>query len=117
MREDVTITVGTLDRVAALADAMRSMWLDNGVSPGSIIPDYRDEVRRFVERGAREDGLVFFLAEDGDAVVGAACCQRFAGLYPAILTPDVRRYGYLWGVYVGPDYRRAGLGRRLTERC
>jgi ribosomal protein S18 acetylase RimI-like enzyme len=57
-----------------------------------------------------------FVAELEDGrVIGSAGCQLFAGLYPDILEPAQRRYGYIWGVYVEPDQRRGGIGRRLTE--
>jgi ribosomal protein S18 acetylase RimI-like enzyme len=93
------------------------MWLDNGVAETGIEPDYRERVEEFVRAGIARDSLQFFLAEHEGAVVGAAVCQLFGGLYPAILIPEVRRYGYLWGVYVAPAQRRHGLGRLLTERC
>lgn len=49
-------------------------------------------------------------------IVGSVCVQRFAGLYPDLLKPSVRRYGYLWGVWVDAAHRSSGLGRALTER-
>jgi predicted GNAT family acetyltransferase len=33
------------------------------------------------------------------------------------LKRELRRYGYIWGVYVTPIERCHGLGRRLTETC
>lgn len=113
---------GTLGEVSHLADAFRQMWLDNAVAPDAIEPDFRERVERFVREGRVVARLRFFLAErpspGGHAeVVGAACCQLFTGLYPAILEPGVRQYGYVWGVYVAPNERRRGLGRALTERC
>jgi len=112
-----TIRVGVDVDVPFLADAFRQMWLDNGMTPEQIEPDFRDRVARFVIESRREAELEFFVAERDERPVGAACCQLFSGLYPAIVTPETRRFGYVWGVHVAADERRGGLGRRLTEAC
>jgi ribosomal protein S18 acetylase RimI-like enzyme len=111
------IRPGRVDEIHLLAEAFRQMWRDNDIAETSIEPDYRERVEQFVRAGIERDGLQFFLAEHEGEMVGAAACQWFAGLYPAILIPEVRRYGYVWGIYVAPAQRRRGLGRRLTERC
>lgn len=100
-----------------LADAFRQMWLDNGVPADHIEPGFRQHVERFVADGRRHAELEFFIAEREGRALGAACCQLFQGLYPAILRQDVRRFGYVWGVHVRADERRAGLGQRLVEAC
>jgi len=111
------IREGRPEDVGALAEAFRQMWLDNAVPERDIEPDYRERVAEFVADGQRSAGLRFFVAERGETLAGAACCQLFGGLYPAILKSHVRRYGYIWGVYVAPAERRVGLGRALTETC
>jgi ribosomal protein S18 acetylase RimI-like enzyme len=47
--------------------------------------------------------------------VGSAGSQLFAGLYPVPFQPSYRKIGYIWGVYVEPDYRHQGIGRSLTQ--
>lgn len=113
----VTIRVGGERDVAFLADAFRQMWLDNGIPPEQIEPDFQERVARFVAEGQREAALEFFVAEREGRRVGAACCQLFRGLYPAIITVETRNFGYLWGVHVAAEERKNGLGRRLTEAC
>jgi ribosomal protein S18 acetylase RimI-like enzyme len=113
----VTIRAGGAGDVHALAGAFRQMWLDNGIPGEQIEPDYVERVARFVHESVEGRWLRFFIAERDGGFVGAACCQLFDGLYPAILIPEVRRYGYIWGVHVAAGERRAGLGRRLTEAC
>lgn len=111
----IEIRIGTADDLATLADAFRQMWFDNDVPPGDVTPNHREVVRRFVEEAV---DLQFFVAENGDGEpVGVACCQRFTGLYPAILTDTARDYGYIWGVWVDESERRQGLGALLTVRC
>ena len=112
-----TIRAGELADVELLADAFRQMWLDNAVPAEHIEPDYHERVQQFVAAGRASDALRFFIAERAGRCVGAAACQLFAGLYPAILLRQVRCYGYIWGVYVARDARRQGLGRALTEAC
>jgi ribosomal protein S18 acetylase RimI-like enzyme len=111
------IREGRPEDVGALAEAFRQMWLDNAIPEQDIELDYRKRVAEFVSDGQRSAGLRFFIAERAGTLAGAACCQLFAGLYPAILKSHVRRYGYIWGVYVAPAERRNGLGRALTDTC
>jgi ribosomal protein S18 acetylase RimI-like enzyme len=112
-----TIREGKPHEIQALGEAFRQMWIDNAIAPADIEPDYLERVERFVVEGRERAALCFFLAEHAGQVVGAACCQLFEGLYPAILKRELRRYGYIWGVYVAPIERCQGLGRRLTETC
>lgn len=114
---DVIIREGGDDEAHVLAACFRQMWLDVGIAPDGIHEDWRERVERFVEHGRAHVGLRFFLAEEEDTVVGSACAQLFAGLYPDLLRPSVRKYGYLWGVWVAGSHRRRGLGRALTDRC
>jgi len=111
------IRIGGDADVAFLAEALREMWLDNAIAPEQIEPDYRERVARFVAEGRREAELEFFIAERDGRPVGAACCQLYRGPYPLIVTPETRRFGYVWGVHVAAGERRRGLGRRLTEAC
>jgi ribosomal protein S18 acetylase RimI-like enzyme len=112
-----TIREGSDTDLLVLADGFRQMWLDNAVPADAIESDYRERVRDFVAFGREHAALRFFLAERDGQNLGVACCQLFTGLYPAILRAHVRRYGYIWGVYVAQNERRHGLGRRLTETC
>jgi ribosomal protein S18 acetylase RimI-like enzyme len=112
-----TIREGEAADVELLADAFRQMWLDNAVPAEHIEPDYRERVQQFVAEGRASRALRFFIAEREGRCVGAACCQLFAGLYPAILRREVRCYGYIWAVYVAQEERRQGLGKQLTESC
>lgn len=113
----ITIRSGSDHDVVFLADALRQMWLDNGIEPEQIEPDHRERVARFVAEGQRDAQLELFVAERDASPVGAACCQLFRGAYPLIVTPDVRKLGYVWGVHVAAEERKSGLGRRLVEAC
>ncbi|AIE73566.1 putative acetyltransferase [Synechocystis sp. PCC 6714] len=56
-----------------------------------------------------------FVAEVAGTIVGSAGGQRFDGLYPWIFSYSDRQYGYIWGIYVEPDYRHRGIATRLTQ--
>jgi len=49
------------------------------------------------------------------AGVSQSCHEMRCVNAVAVLEPGYRRYGYIWGVYVEPDWRRRGLARQLTE--
>ncbi|GAP99666.1 GNAT family N-acetyltransferase [Leptolyngbya sp. NIES-2104] len=93
------------------------MWRDNKVSPDSFAPDWRDRVLQFLETARRSLDYQAFVALAGDQIVGSVGCQRFAGLYPIVFNPTDRCDGYIWGVYVEPDYRHRGVGKQLTDQA
>jgi len=118
---DTTITSSNIresrpDEDAVVASHFYRMWLDNGVAPGRIRTDWESRTLAFVAAARRDLRYRAFVAEvDGSGIVGSAGCQIFAGLYPDVLEPVQRQYGYLWGVYVEPALRRAGIASRLTQ--
>jgi ribosomal protein S18 acetylase RimI-like enzyme len=91
------------------------MWRDNGVSDELIEPDWLDITLQFIEQARRHLSYKAFFAEVDSEIVGSASCQIFAGLYPNILKDEYRKYGYIWGVYVEPHYRKQGIGKQLTS--
>ncbi len=92
------------------------MWLDNGVNPEQILADWEPRVLAFMAAARRSLECRAFVAElDGKHIVASAVCQLFAGLYPDVLHPAQRCYGYLWGVYVEPGHRRRGIARLLSR--
>jgi ribosomal protein S18 acetylase RimI-like enzyme len=90
------------------------LWLDNGVSPQLIRSNWLDISRQFIDRARQELCYKAFVVEIDSAIVASTSCQLFAGLYPHVLAEESRKYGYIWGVYVEPDYRRQGIGEKLT---
>jgi ribosomal protein S18 acetylase RimI-like enzyme len=101
---------------ALLAIHFERMWADTGVAKEHVLDDAAQRVVAFVQEARSRHEYRAFLAvtEDGN-VVGSAGCQVFAGLYPNVLASQYRRYGYVWGVFVEPSYRKAGIATALTE--
>jgi ribosomal protein S18 acetylase RimI-like enzyme len=72
-------------------------------------PEEVDAVEVIAERFRRDAGsdLDFALGMfEGEALVGMAGCHRENAV-------KHRHVAYIWGVYVAPEHRRTGLGRRL----
>jgi GNAT superfamily N-acetyltransferase len=72
-------------------------------------PEEVDSLEVWTERLRADVGsdLDFMLgAFDGDTLVGVAGCHRDRGT-------KQRHVAYIWGMYVTPERRRKGLGRRL----
>jgi ribosomal protein S18 acetylase RimI-like enzyme len=111
------IRSATSDDDLFIAESFLAMWRDIGVAEHDIVDDARDRVIDFIAHARAQLEFCGAIAEEGDVRVGCAAAQCFAGLYPLVLKSSLRKYGYVWGVWVAPSQRRTGLGRRLTEHC
>ena len=98
-----------------IAEHFYSMWRDLGVAAGDIQPNWQSITLEFIQQARQTLRYQAFIAEVEGAVVGSASCQLYAGLYPPVLSQQHRQYGYIWGVYVNPAYRRQGIATRLTQ--
>ncbi|MBE9227518.1 GNAT family N-acetyltransferase [Phormidium sp. LEGE 05292] len=100
-----------------IAEHFYQLWRDNDVSANFIESNWRKITLEFIDRARQELSYQAFVAELDGRVVGSVGCQLFAGLYPHILTAEYRKYGYIWGVYVEPEYRRKGIAKQLTNKA
>lgn len=101
----------------ALADAFYKMWLDNGMTPSDFTHNWKAATLGFMAEAADCHKGCAYVAVHGEAVVGTAQAHISRKLYPQALKPEVRKDGYIWGVYVEPAFRRQGVAKRLTEAC
>lgn len=101
--------------VPALAEHFRRMWLEIGWRPETLREDWLERVTAFIERARAEAEFAGFVAEVDGALAGTAACQLFSGAYPEIRRASWHRAGYIWGVYIRPEYRRRGIATRLTQ--
>lgn len=97
-----------------IAQSFRQMWLDIGIPPQGLATDAEERTQAFIDDARDRLDFRAFVAEHDGAAIGCAAAQRFAGLYPDVLVASVRRYAYLWGVWVHPDHRRSGVGHDVT---
>lgn len=114
IERNITIREATPTEDSLIAEHFYQMWRDLGVPDDDINSDWLDITLKFIEHARRELSYKAFVAVDS-AIVGCACCQLYTGLYPNVLKPQYRKYGYIWGVYVEPSYRKQGIAKQLTN--
>jgi len=96
-------TIGDLDDAAPLFDAYRQFYGQRSDVDGA---------RAFLDERLRRDESVIFLAvgDGGDAL-------GFTQLYPSFSSVSLKRLWVLNDLFVGPNVRRGGVGRRLLDRA
>lgn len=100
---------------AVIARHFYQLWLDNQIPAADIRPDWQAATLQFIQQARQDLQFQAYAAVIEQQVVGSVSCQLFSGLYPLILTDRQRKYGYIWGVYVEPPYRRQGIAKQLTQ--
>lgn len=114
--DDIGYRAATVQDWPAIATHFYQLWLDNGLKPNDIRPDWQAHTLAFIQTAAEQLDYAAFIAETSDGtLIGSVGCQRFEGLYPIIFMPHYRRDGYIWNVYVEAAYRRRGVGQQLTQ--
>lgn len=109
------IRAATPEEDFLIADHFRQMWLDLDIPEATIEPDWLNITLQYIQQARQTLSYQAFVATVQGQVIGSASCQRFAGLYPLILKPEQRNYGYIWGVYVEPAHRKQGIATHLTQ--
>ena len=90
----MSIRLATAQDDAFVGRAFRRMWLDVGIAEEGILCDAEVRMRAFIEDARARLDFRAFIAEHEGAPIGYAAARRFAGLYPDVLSPKVRRYAY-----------------------
>jgi ribosomal protein S18 acetylase RimI-like enzyme len=109
------ISPATPEHDSIIAHHFHQLWLDNDIKEELILDDWLDITLEFIQKARQELKFQAFIAQGETEIVGSVSCQLFAGLYPSPFKPEYRHYGYIWNVYVQPDYRRQGIATQLTE--
>lgn len=113
MPTNINIREATSQEDAIIAEHFYQMWQDIGVPTDSIESNWLEITIDFINNSRSNLYYQAFFAEIENTIVGSVSCQLFAGLYPHILKPEYRKYGYIWGVYVESNYRRQGMAKKL----
>ena len=100
-----------------IAEHFYRLWLDNGVSPDSIDADWQQKTVNFIAEARRNLSFKAYVASINEQVVASVSCQIYAGLYPMPFVANFRKYGYIWNVYVEPNYRRRGIATELIKKA
>jgi GNAT superfamily N-acetyltransferase len=113
--QQITIREATQQEDSLIAEHFYQLWQDIGVPDDAINPNWLEITLQFIEQARRDLFYKAFMAEVDGGVVSSASCQIYSGLYPNVLIPEYRKYGYIWGVYVEPSYRKQGIAKQLTS--
>lgn len=114
---DLQIRPATPSDDRLIAQHFYQMWRDNQVPEEAIAPHWMEMTLEFIDQARQTLNYQAYLAEMHGQAVGSVGCQIFAGLYPNIMHPTVRRDGYIWGVYVEAAYRRRGIATQLMQQA
>jgi ribosomal protein S18 acetylase RimI-like enzyme len=113
--DSLRIRPGTPVELDRYADFWLAMFEEVGVlCESDMLPDWRERFRRYFERRIGDAEARFFVALDGEHIVGTAGALVADG-YP-FAVHGVKR-GYVFGVRVDPAYRRRGLATHLTHEA
>ena len=112
---NITIREASQNEDSLIAQHFYQMWMDNDVPDESIRSNWLETTLQFINNARQDLFYQAFIAEVDGVAIGSASCQIFAGLYPQVLAENYRKYGYIWGVYVEPAYRRRGIAKQLTN--
>ncbi|MGB3512591.1 MAG: GNAT family N-acetyltransferase [Microcoleaceae cyanobacterium] len=113
MPTNINIRPATSQEDAIIAEHFYQLWQDIGVPADSIESNWLEISIDFIKNARSNLYYQAFFAEIDNTIIGSVSCQLFAGLYPHILKPEYRKYGYIWGVYVESNYRRQGIAKKL----
>ncbi|NJN08781.1 MAG: GNAT family N-acetyltransferase [Richelia sp. SL_2_1] len=113
MNLNIRETISKEDSI--IAEHFCKLWLDIGVPESYIKSNHRNITMEFIKEARQNLFYQGFVAEIDNLIVGSASCQLFTGLYPNVLKDEYRKYGYIWGVYVEPFYRKKGIAKQLTN--
>ncbi|EKV00003.1 acetyltransferase [Leptolyngbya sp. PCC 7375] len=96
-----------------IAKHLCQLALELGVTSDSIRHDWLEKTTRFIKRARDELCYRGFMAEINGQVIGSASCQILE-LYPMV--SEAYQKGYIWGLYVEPNYRRQGVATKLMDQ-
>ncbi|NET24137.1 MAG: GNAT family N-acetyltransferase [Okeania sp. SIO1I7] len=113
MLENLNIRTANLSENYIIAEHLYKMWQDIGVPTDDIESNWLEITKEYIDNARKKLFYQAFIAEINNTIVGSVSCQILAGLYPNILKPKYRKYGYIWGVYVEANYRRQGIAKKL----
>lgn len=113
MQVTTSLRPANSNELPIVADFWLAMFEEVGKHyEGDFEPGWRERfVDFFAPRLGREDAK-YFVAVAGDRIVGSAGALLTEG-YPSVI--HGLRSGYIFGVYVLPEYRGHGIATHLTQ--
>ena len=85
----------------------KRMWEDNNVN--TFKENSKEMTLDFIIKARKKYNYQSIGAFKDNKLIGSICLNKFYGVEP------IDKVGVIWAVYVQPEYRRRGIGTRLTE--
>lgn len=104
--EGITIKAVGPEYDEVVYDHWRKMWAENGIT--TFLPNSKEITLDFLKESREKYNYRTTAAFDGDKIIGSASNNLFFGVEPC------EKVGGAWAVYVNPEYRRRGIGTRIT---
>ena len=82
-----------------------------------IEPNYQEITLNFITQVRQTMHFGAFVASVDGTAIGSVSCQLYEKPLPQIVRAQYLKWGYIWFLYVGPDYRGQGIGKRLMSRA
>jgi GNAT superfamily N-acetyltransferase len=115
MQETLVLREARLAELRAISHHWIAMFEEVGKHrEGDFVPDWRERFIRFFSAEITRGDAAYFVAVDGDRIIGTAGARVTNG-YPAEITGI--RNGYIFGVHVDAPYRGRGIATALTQRA
>jgi GNAT superfamily N-acetyltransferase len=103
-----------------VADNFYEMWLDICMKPDDIFDNWKEIFMESLKEYRRDlKCSTIVVVNELDEVVGSCVCQIYSttSLHPDVIKRSTYQGGYLWGVFVKPEYRNKGLGKIMISGC
>ena len=85
----------------------KRMWEDNNVN--TFKENSKEMTLNFIKEARKENKYQSIGAFKDNELIGSVSLNKFFGVEP------IDKVGVIWAVYVHPEYRKRGIGTRLTE--
>ncbi len=85
----------------------RRMWEDNNIK--TFKDNSKEMTLDFIKEARKDNKYQSIGAFKENKLIGSVSLNKFFGVEP------IDNVGVIWAVYVHPEYRRRGIGTRLTE--
>ncbi len=113
--QSLIIRSASVEEDLIVAQHFYQLWLDNDVAPDVIDDDWLSTTLDFLVKARQNLSFQAYVGIIDGEIVGSVSSQIFSGLYPSPFKPSFRQYGYIWNVFVQSNFRRQGIGSRLTN--
>lgn len=111
------ISAGTADDDATLVRHYLALWDSYGTPKDDYVTDAVRRVQMFIRKGRADHKLGAFIASVDGKAIGSLACQLHHSPYPEVIRPEVRKYGYVWSVFVEPEHRGRGAARGMMSKA